>query len=119
LRGIREDLLTDSQTGYTWHVYAGHDNNSVMAWETMLDGLDEIRPVFVTEWGFQRFTSEHYRGTPLSFGFKLVYWILTRHRLSSTAWCWHSYWGLPMLHRDWRTPTEFGAFVCWYLRLSP
>jgi hypothetical protein len=36
--------------------------------------------------------------------------------LHGVAWCWHPAVGPPMLKADWKTPTEFGAFVRDYLR---
>jgi hypothetical protein len=116
LRGIKDDLLPDPQTAYTWHVYAGHDDNNVSLWEEKLDGLDKVRPVMVTEWGFQRFTAQHFRGTALTFGFKFVISILMGHRLSSTAWCWNPFWEPALVRPDWATPTAYGAFVHFYLR---
>jgi len=116
LRGIKDDLLPDPQTAYAWHVYAGHDDNKVSLWEEKLDGLDKVRPVMVTEWGFQRFTTEQYRGTALTFGLKFVIGILMRHGLGSTAWCWNPFWGPALVRPDWATPTAYGAFVRFYLR---
>ena len=45
-------------------------------------------PVFVTEWGFQPQTREHFRGTAQSFGEKFVRDFLDGRNLNSTAWCW-------------------------------
>jgi len=62
----------------------------------------------VTEWGFQPESKEHYKGTAKDFGEPFVKEFLEEKGLHSTAWCWHAYWGPPMLKDDWRTPNEFG-----------
>ncbi len=115
LRGIREDPLPDPNTAYEWHVYAGHDRDDPKRWAAALDGLDAVAPVLVTEWGFQRETDDHYKGTAEGFGRPFLDFIESR-RMGWTAWCWHPSWGPPMLERDWRTPTEFGAFLRTELR---
>lgn len=108
--GIKQSLLPDSNTAYEWHVYAGHDNNDPQEWSKKLDGLHQIAPVVVTEWGFEEKTDGHYRGTAKSFGEKFLKFIEDR-KMGWTAWCWHPTWGPPMLKDDWKTPTDFGTFV--------
>ncbi len=116
LRGIRNDPLGGVNVAYAWHIYAGHDDNDESAWAASLDDLQKIAPVLVTEWGFQRKTKEEFRGTPEGFGEKFVRDFLEAKHLHSTAWCWHPDWTPVMLQRDWKTPTEMGAFVLRYLR---
>jgi len=50
LQQVRDTPLADGNTAYAWHVYAGTDHNDPAAWERNLAGLDEIRPVIVSEW---------------------------------------------------------------------
>lgn len=116
LAGIRADLLPDANTAYVWHIYAGNDGNNARRWAAALDNLPDVRPVLVTEWGFQRNTKEHFRGTPQNFGGKLVKDFLEGRQLHSTVWCWHPEWGPNLLQADWRTPTEFGRFALNYLK---
>jgi hypothetical protein len=116
LTGIKDDLLDDANVAYTWHVYAGHDNDDSAKWATALDDLQKVRPVLVTEWGFERDAKAHFKGTPESFGKKFVRDFLDAKNLHSVAWCWHADWGPPLLQKDWKTPTEFGAFVQKYLK---
>jgi len=115
LAGIRNDLLPGKNIAYSWHIYAGHDGNDESAWAGALDDLQTVAPVIVTEWGFQRKTTEHFRGTPESFGNKFVRDFLEAKHLHSIAWCWHPEWTPVMLKKDWKTPTEMGAFVKDYL----
>lgn len=116
LRGIRADPLRGENVGYTWHIYAGHDDNDPERWAAALDDLQTLAPVFVTEWGFQPKTKEPFRGTAQSFGTKFTRDFLDAKKLHSTAWCWHPDWTPVMLRSDWKTPTEMGAFVLEYLR---
>lgn len=118
LRGIREDPLPDANTAYAWHIYAGHSEGNESGWAAALDDLPTLKPVLVTEWGFVRETSEHFRGTPQTFGIKFRDRWLEGRGLHSTAWCWHPVWTPRMLEADWRTPTEFGAFVKEYLKTA-
>ena len=69
-----------------------------------------MKPVVVTEWGFQAQTEEHFKGTAASFGTPFLDFIES-HGLSWTAWCWHPEWTPNLLEDDWKTPTEFGRFI--------
>jgi hypothetical protein len=116
LAGIKADLLPDANVAYSWHVYAGHDENDAAKWAAALDDLQTVRPVIATEWGFQRDATAHFKGTPEDFGEKFVRDFLDAKRLHSTAWCWHPDWTPNLLEKDWKTPTEFGRFVRKYLK---
>ena len=115
MRGIKKDPLPGPNVAYSWHIYAGHDENDQEAWSQALDDLQSLAPVVVCEWGFQRNTKEHFKGTPDSFGKKFVKNFLDAKGLHSTAWCWHPDWTPTMLRSDWKTPTEMGGFVKEYL----
>lgn len=110
LRGIRQSLLDDGNVGYAWHIYANHDGDDPTRWAEKLDGLHEVAPVLVTEWGFGPAPGVHYNGTADSFG-KPFARFMGERRLHHTAWCWHPYWGPPMLLADWQGTTDYGAFV--------
>lgn len=116
LRGIAQSPLADPAALYSWHVYAGNEGDDPARWAALLDGVDRIAPVVVTEWGFQRATAQHYQGTAESFGNRFVRNFLTKRRLHATAWCWHPTWGPPLLESDWTTPTEFGRYVKGWLK---
>jgi endoglucanase len=111
LRGIKDAPLEGENIAYAWHIYAGNDRNDPTKWAEHLDGLDQAAPVIVTEWGFQRGTDAHFKGSPEDFGNAFVKDFLNGRELSWTAWVWHPTWGPPMLESDWRTPNEFGQFV--------
>jgi endoglucanase len=76
LKGIKDDPLTDPNAAYTWHDYAGHDENNPNRWAAALDGLHRIKPVLVTEWGFEPGANAHYRSTAQTFGNKFRDWFL-------------------------------------------
>lgn len=115
LRGIRNDPLPGVNVAYSWHIYAGTDDNDEREWAKHLDELQTVAPVMVTEWGFQEHTSEPFQGTAKSFGTKFVRDFLEGRHLHSTAWCWHPDWTPVMLKADWKTPTPMGRFVMDYL----
>lgn len=110
LRGIKNNLLADGNTAYAWHIYAGIDNDSPTLFAAKLDGLDEVKPVVVTEWGFDPLNAKH-QGTADSFGYNFRTYFLQGRKLHHLAWCWHPVWTPRMLEADWRTPTAFGFFV--------
>jgi len=116
LKGIKDDPLEDPNTAYTWHVYAGHEGNDPARWAAALDGLHKVKPVVVTEWGFQPRAHAHYRGTAKTFGNKFRSRFLEGRQLHSTAWCWSATYGPSLFKRDWRTRTVWGNFAYDYLR---
>lgn len=110
LVGIRANPLPDKNTAYMWHVYAGHDNNDPVKWERMLDNLHTKFPVVVSEWGFEKGSTSHFKGGIEEFGNPFLKFMEDRG-LHWTAWCWHNSWGPKMFETDWKTTTEFGTFV--------
>jgi hypothetical protein len=110
LTGVRGDLLADANTGYAWHVYPETGGGTPARWAELLDGLDQVRPVFVTEWGFSERPGLH-SGTAEGFGRSFAQGFLRDRRLHWTAWCWHPDWHPSLVARDWRTPTTFGRYV--------
>jgi len=110
LRGIRDSLLPDENTAYVWHVYAGVPPEE---WADALDGLDQVKPVVVTEWGFEPDAKQHWAGTAEEYGAPFADFMDARG-LSSTAWCWNPDYG-PNLRRKDGSPTEWGAFAKAYL----
>jgi Cellulase (glycosyl hydrolase family 5) len=114
LKGIRTDLLADPNSAYSWHVYSNKEFNDPERWAAALDGLDTVKPVVVTEWGFEPTSVEHWRGTADGFG-EPFRRLLEAHGLHSTAWCWNANYGPALLEKDWTTPTVLGSFVQAYL----
>ena len=80
-----------------------------------LGGLDAVKPVVVTEWGFCSPCSADLYGTVADFGAGFARDVLDRHGLHSTAWCWSPGAAPAMLEPDYRTPNAYGAFVEAYL----
>ncbi len=112
LQGVRGNFLADANVAYAWHVYAGTDGNDPAAWERNLDGLQEIRPVFVTEWGFEPDSpNPAYHGNAERYGYLFADRFLRDKRLHHTAWCWHPTWMPRMFREDWLHLTAFGEFV--------
>lgn len=112
LQGVRSSLLADENTAYAWHAYAGTDGNDPEAWERNLDGLWNIKPVLVTEWGFEsEAVNVPYAGTAAGYGYLFYDRFIQGKQLHHTAWCWHPVWTPRMLKPDWKTLTPYGAFV--------
>ena len=110
LRGLRDSLLPDEQTGYVWHVYPGHDPDELA---DTLDDLETQKPVIVTEWGFEPDAKQHWAGTPEDFGAAFAEF-MDAHGLSSTAWCWNPNYGPALRRRDGKL-TVWGQFAKDYL----
>lgn len=111
LQGVKHDLLEDTNTAYAWHLYAGTDKNAPYKWMENLDGLNHVKPVVVTEWGFEPESRDNFAGTAQTYGNVFRERILRGEGLHYTAWCWHPEWSPRMLQPDWQTPTAFGRFV--------
>jgi hypothetical protein len=118
LKGVARDPIEDSRTIYTWHSYPPADRGQPGRWHDSLDGLSELKPVVVTEWGFCRNCGPHIRGTAEEFGIPFTRGVLDARGLHSTAWCWSPGAAPPMLEQDWATPTEYGRFVKSYLHAA-
>lgn len=112
LQGVRSSLINDENTAYAWHLYAGSDNNNYDLWYKNLDGLSDIKPVLVTEWGFEsEERNTAYFGTAAEYGYLFYDRFLKEKNLHFTAWCWHPVWTPRMLRPDWKTLTPYGQFV--------
>lgn len=110
LRGLKDSLLPDAQTAYTWHVYG---ESPPEEWPDTLDDLEALKPIVVTEWGFESGAPQHWAGTAEEFGTPFTAFMDERG-LSSTAWCWNPDYG-PNLRRANGAPTEWGNFAKAYL----
>lgn len=112
LRGIAGNPITADNVGYVWHCYPIDGEGEAADWTPMLEGLQGLAPVVVTEWGFSPDApEEHYYGSAASFGDGLVSFLASQG-LHWTAWCWHPEWGPPMLTgAGWDGVTTYGAFV--------
>ena len=110
LTGVRDAPLPDANTAYAWHVYPGTASEGGKTLDNLLDGLDRIRPVVVTEWGFSN-APGHLKGSAQQFGKAFATDFLKAKNLHWIAWCWVPDWEPALITEDWRTPTEYGKFV--------
>jgi hypothetical protein len=115
LKRVAKSLIDDPRTAYAWHCYPQMDKGQPNRWPATLDGLPEVKPVFVTEWGFDRNDDISVRGTPTDFGKPFVETVLERYKMHSTAWVWSAQAG-PQMFDAAGAETEFGKFVRGYLR---
>jgi len=114
LKSVKDNLIDDPRVIYAWHVYPNEDRGLADRWHGSLDGLNQVKPVIVTEWGFCRSCSKQLYGTPADFGQPFIDGVLEPLQLHSTAWCYSSGAAPPRLESD-GTPSEFGHFVKSYL----
>lgn len=119
LKGIREMPPTDPNVAFSWHVYAGKENNEESRWAAAFDDLSRDYPVIVSEWGFSENGAPYYRGGVSDFGAKFASSWLEGRGLHWMAWCFNDEIGPQMLQHDRQTPTPFGNFVKTLLRLTP
>jgi parallel beta-helix repeat protein len=119
LKGIRDLPPSDPNVAFSWHVYAGKENNDEARWAAAFDNLSNDFPVIVSEWGFEETGAAYFKGGVGDFGAKFATNWLEGRALHWVAWCWHPSIGPAMLRPDRTTPTPFGAFVKSLLRLNP
>lgn len=111
LVGVKADLIDDPRTAYVWHSYPNAERGNMKARIATLGGLQKVRPIVVTEWGFRPGSDDDLRGTVKDYGQPLVRDVLDRFGLSHTAWC-YSTGAMPnLLDNEAGTPSKAGAFV--------
>ncbi len=115
LTGIRDALLPDPNTAYAWHVYPATGRGERAALAALLDDLDRVRPVVVTEWGCTTKTG-HLQGTSEGIGRLFADGFLAARGLHWTALRCAPMWDPPPVEADWTTPTASGALVVDLLR---
>jgi aryl-phospho-beta-D-glucosidase BglC (GH1 family) len=97
LRGIKDNLLSDSNTAYAWHIYTGLYNDPSI-WAARLDELQKIKPVLVTEWGFVEKGAS--AGDLSPNGIKLRDEFLKERNLHGFAWAFCAWYTPNMLSGD-------------------
>jgi hypothetical protein len=117
LVGVRNRLIEDNRTVYSWHSYPNAERGDFAARRATLDGLQEIKPVIVTEWGFCPECTGELHGTVEDFGRPFADDFLERYQMSHTAWCF-SQGAMPNLLNAGDRPSVFGRFVQATLRRS-
>ena len=107
LRGIKNNPLKGENIAYSWHNYEA--NGRYLTWSQALDGLNEVYPVIVTEWGYETDPTSSYN-VKTDYPDKFKQLILNKG-LHFTAWCWHGSWKPRLLTSDWEGLTDYGKFV--------
>ncbi len=111
LVGIKDNLIDDARTAYVWHSYPNAERGNMAARIATLGGLQAVKPIVVTEWGFRPEATDDLRGTVKNFGKPFSRDVLEAFGLSHTAWC-YSTGAMPNLLADEAgTPSTAGAFV--------
>ncbi|MFH0955880.1 MAG: cellulase family glycosylhydrolase [Candidatus Falkowbacteria bacterium] len=117
LRGIKASPLNGQNIAYSWHVY--NNNGSTISHEVALDGLNQIYPVFITEWGSN---SDYDFGFSIKSGqnvygyLESVKNLIISQNLSYTAWCWHEAWKSNIFNEGWRSANSYGTLVKDFLK---
>ncbi|GHU65415.1 hypothetical protein FACS189447_04300 [Spirochaetia bacterium] len=118
LRHIKDSLIEDLNTAYSWHIYGGSDTSrDTDEWEMRLDGLYKIRPVLVTEWGFSVDPSGKQYSSPADFADPLVSLFFKDKNLHNFAWGYDPFYTPTMLiNRDYNSLNAYGQYVADYLK---
>jgi len=117
LVGVRDRPIGDGRTVYAWHSYPNAERGDFAARLATLGGLQEVKPIIVTEWGFCPECTDDLHGTVDDFGRPFVEDFLEKYRMSHTAWCF-SQGAMPNLLDASDGPSAFGRFVQETLRRS-
>ncbi|MFH1583219.1 MAG: glycoside hydrolase family 5 protein [Candidatus Falkowbacteria bacterium] len=107
LRGIKDNSISGENIAYNWHNYEA--NGRYLIWSQALDGLNEVYPIIVTEWGYETDPTSSYN-VKSDYPEKFKQFILDKG-LHFTAWCWHAKWKPRMFQSDWETLSDYGEFI--------
>ena len=118
LVGIKDNPLTDSKVVYAYHKYSVEGLNTVTEWNRDTGGLIGIKPVIVSEWGYEDtdVTNPTWPGSQASYGDAFTQWMESNH-LSNLAWMYHHDW-TPALLQSNGSLTIYGNFVQNYLNTA-
>jgi hypothetical protein len=118
LKGVAKSLIDDPRVAYAWHCYPPTDRGQANRWFGSLDGLADVKPVIVTEWGFSPNGPDYVRGTAADFGRPFTARVLEALQLHSTAWCWSEGAAPQLLTGDANSPSPYGQFVKDYIEIA-
>jgi len=107
LRGVKDKPLAGDNIAYSWHNYEA--NGRYLTWSQALDGLNEVYPIIVTEWGYEADPTSSYN-VKTDYPEKFKRFIIDKG-LHFTAWCWHAKWKPRMFQSDWKTLSDYGELV--------
>ena len=119
LVGIKQNPMTDPNVVYAYHKYSVEGSNTAAEWNKDTDGLIGVKPVMVSEWGYEDsdVTNPTWPGSQASYGTPFTQWMDSNH-LSNLAWMYHHEWTPALLKAD-GSLTLYGAFVKGYLMNAP
>jgi len=114
LVGIKANPLADPKVVYAYHKYSVEGSNTAAEWNRDTGGLIGVKPVIVSEWGYEDkdVTNPTWPGSQASFGDPFVQWMVSNH-LNNLAWMYHHDW-TPALLKSNGDLTLFGNFVKGY-----
>ncbi len=115
LVGIKDNPLADPKVVYAYHKYSVEGSNTPTEWNKDTGGLIGIKPVIVSEWGFEDtdVTNPTWPGSQASYGDPFTQWLENNH-LSNLTWMYHHDW-TPALLQPNGNLTIYGTFVKGYL----
>ena len=116
LVGIKDNPLADSNVVYAYHKYSSADGpNTVAEWNKDTGGLIGVKPVIVSEWGYEDsdVADPTWPGSQASYGDPFTQWMESNH-LGNLSWIYHHDWTPAMLKAD-ESLTLYGTFVKQYL----
>lgn len=115
LVGIKDNPLTDPKVVYAYHKYSVEGSNTTTEWNRDTGGLIGVKPVMVTEWGYEDtdVTNPTWPGSQASYGDAFTQWLESNH-LSNLAWMYHHDW-TPAFFNPNGNLTIFGTFVKGYI----
>ncbi len=116
LAGIKDNPLPDANVVYAYHKYSEPGENTASVWNRGTGGLIGVKPVIVSEWGYEDADAgpdPQWPGSAASYGIPFTNW-LEQNRLSNLAWIYHYDWTPAMLKSD-GSLTLYGKFVRSYI----
>jgi len=115
LVGIKDSPLADANVVYAYHKYSVNGSNTAAAWDQDMGGLIGVKPVIVSEWGFEDgdVANPTWPGSQASYGDPFTQW-MDSHNLSNLAWMYHHDWTPALLKAD-GSLTTYGTFIKGYL----
>jgi hypothetical protein len=116
LVSIKDTPLTDPNVVYAYHKYSVPGGpNTVAEWNKDTGGLIGVKPVIVSEWGYEDsdVAGPTWPGSRASYGDPFTQW-MDSNQLSNLAWMYHHDWTPALLKGD-GTLTLYGTFVKQYL----
>ncbi len=119
LVGIKDNPLADSKVVYAYHKYSVEGSNTATEWNKDTGGLIGIKPVIVSEWGYEDsdVANPTWPGSQTSYGDPFTQW-MDNYNLGNLAWIYHHDWTPALLKSD-GSLTLYGTFVKRYIYDSP